>query len=282
MKKILFPTDFSEAADNAFLYALNIARSMSAEVVVYHAYQLPDIHSVHLPSTMQDIYESMDREESQKFRFKIASYRKVADEAGFADVVLSEELQQGETLSSILQTASATKADMIVMGTTGAGMLKEIFLGSVAGEVMENASCPVLAIPGAASYKGGIGKIAVTTNYLEEDALLLKKVMAWAALFNAKVYCVHVDSAHTESIIHKMDAFRVAVPVDESVECVVLNEFDVEKAIVHFVQENNIDVVAMLAHKRSFFKELFQYSLVKTMSYHTEVPILAFQAEILK
>jgi nucleotide-binding universal stress UspA family protein len=282
MQKILFPSDFSEAADNAFLFALNIARGMQAELVVCHAYQLPDLRAVNLPSTMKDINESIGKEVSREFNSRMIAYRKLADDAGFADIRLSEFLQEGDTLRTILHAASLSNSVMIIMGTTGAGMLKEVFLGSVAGEVMENATCPVLAIPRAASFKGSLGKIAVTTNYLEEDALLLKKVMGWASLFNAKVYCIHVDSAHTDGITHKMDAFKAAVPVDESVECSVLNEFDLEKAIVHFVQENNIDIVAMLAHRRSFFKELFQYSLAKAMSYHTEIPILAFQAEMLK
>lgn len=282
MKRILFPTDFSDAADNAFAYALNIARHMRADVVIVHAYQLPDIRSVHLPSTMMDIYESMDKEESGKFSAKAAAYRKAADDAGFGDIGLTEVLRQGEALGVILKAAAEHQSQMIVMGTTGAGMLKEIFLGSVAGEVMEHADCPVLAIPLSATFKGSIGSVAVTTNYLEEDALLLGKVMAWAALFGAKVHCIHVDSAHTESIAHKMEAFKAAVPVDDTVECTVLNEFDLEKAIVHFVQDNDIDVVAMLAHRRSFFKELFQYSMVKALSYHTDIPILAFQAEQLK
>ena len=44
MKKILFPTDFSEIADNAFLYALKMADYLGYEIIVLHAYELPIIN----------------------------------------------------------------------------------------------------------------------------------------------------------------------------------------------------------------------------------------------
>ena len=41
MKKILFPTDFSETANNAFVYVLEMAKTFKAEVLVLHVYNLP-------------------------------------------------------------------------------------------------------------------------------------------------------------------------------------------------------------------------------------------------
>jgi len=46
MKRILFPTDFSEAANHAFIYALEIAKAFQLPLTVLHVYQLPDISSV--------------------------------------------------------------------------------------------------------------------------------------------------------------------------------------------------------------------------------------------
>ena len=43
MKKLLFPTDFSETANNAFVYALKMAKSIDAEVIVLHVYDLPTV-----------------------------------------------------------------------------------------------------------------------------------------------------------------------------------------------------------------------------------------------
>ena len=41
MKKIVFPTDFSEVATNAFRYALELAKQYHAEIILLHTYELP-------------------------------------------------------------------------------------------------------------------------------------------------------------------------------------------------------------------------------------------------
>ena len=41
MKKILFPTDFSEASHNAFVHALKWAKLVQGELVLLHSFELP-------------------------------------------------------------------------------------------------------------------------------------------------------------------------------------------------------------------------------------------------
>ncbi|MDC1211866.1 universal stress protein [bacterium] len=48
--------------------------------------------------------------------------------------------------------ANINKADLIVMGTTGATGFKEIMLGSVASGVIQHAHCPVLAVPNSEKF----------------------------------------------------------------------------------------------------------------------------------
>jgi nucleotide-binding universal stress UspA family protein len=49
MKKILFPTDFSETSNNAFVYALQLAKNIDAEVVTLHVYELPVVDYINVP-----------------------------------------------------------------------------------------------------------------------------------------------------------------------------------------------------------------------------------------
>ena len=39
MKKILFPTDFSEVANNAFVHALGLAKVLHADLVLLHTFE---------------------------------------------------------------------------------------------------------------------------------------------------------------------------------------------------------------------------------------------------
>ena len=41
MKRILFPTDFSETATNAFVHALELAKIVEGELILLHTFELP-------------------------------------------------------------------------------------------------------------------------------------------------------------------------------------------------------------------------------------------------
>ena len=40
MKTILVPTDFSKNAENALLYAINLAKRMSAKIILLHSFHV--------------------------------------------------------------------------------------------------------------------------------------------------------------------------------------------------------------------------------------------------
>ena len=122
--------------------------------------------------------------------------------------------KKGPNLKTILAVAAEEEADMIIMGTTGAGGMKGI-IGSVAGNVMEHASCPVLAVPRKAVFDGTINKIAYTTSFKKEEEGGLRKVIEMAKVADAELHCVNVDLPHTESYLQRMT--ELATQYQESV-----------------------------------------------------------------
>lgn len=276
--RILFPTDFSDAAEQAFVYALQMAKVTDASIVTIHAYMLPDIRGVHLPNTLRRVYESISLEEFENYKDSIPALRAIAEKEGAANVSMSHVLRHGEALPAILKAIEANNIDLIIMGTTGAGMVKEIFLGSVAAEVMENADVPVLAIPEGATFDGHINQIAVASELLEEDEKALPKVLEFAAKFGAQVSCVFVDVAHTAQYSQRVDVFKTRFP---DVQFYVLDSVDVESSIKAFIKNHQIDILAMLIHRRTGLREMFTYSMTKRFSYHIKTPVLAIQAHTL-
>ena len=55
MKRILFPTDFSEVSNNAFIYALKLADSINAEIVTMHVYQYPQVNYVNVAEYLSEV-----------------------------------------------------------------------------------------------------------------------------------------------------------------------------------------------------------------------------------
>ena len=282
MTKILFPTDFSAIASNAYNYTLELAEKINAKVITLHVYEKPYIPGIEkVPMTAQEIYESIKMETFEDYKKSVEELRKNAEEAGFSNVNMEHMLKEGSTVSTICRIAKEEDVDFIVMGTKGATGLREIFLGSVTAEVMENAPCPVLGVPEEAELDDAIDNIAVTTDHAEKDYLLFDAILKLAEIFKAKLYCLHVDTGNTESITGKMKAIAEKYADNENFSTVNIQNSDVEKGLVLYAEENHIDLIAMRTEKRNFFQELFHYSIAKRMSYHTKIPILAVPERIL-
>jgi nucleotide-binding universal stress UspA family protein len=276
MKKILFPTDLSEAANKAFIYALHIADKMEASILTLHVYQRPQVKSESLPRTLQEFYENYDLHDFEDYKDSIPSLRNIQQEHGFSSLNVSHILRQGDkVVPTILQVAEEEEVELIIMGTTGARGLKEIFLGSVAGEILENASCPVLAVPESSSFDGVINTIGMTTNFKDEEKTALQRVHQIFKPFHPQIYCVNVDLAHIAEYTSRMDDFSRSFDTYNNIHFEVVQGNEFRDVLTQFMNEQSIDILAMVIHQRSFLEELFSYSRTKHMSYHSKVPVLS-------
>jgi nucleotide-binding universal stress UspA family protein len=276
--KILFPTDFSEAADHAFIYALQFADKINAEIATVHVYDLPEIRAGHLHNTMRKVYESITLEQFESYKDHIPHLREIAEKNNLRHIQVKHSMVAISThgiVQTIVREGKKANADMIVMGTTGASGLKEVFLGSIAAEVLENATSPVLAIPVNAHFDGKIDKVAFATEYSMHDQGALKSTIHFAELLGARVYVVHVDTAHTELYAHPMDSFKDGFKERENISWEVVDHTGVEEGLVDFMIANHIDILAMHVKKRNFIEELFTTSLAKKMANRRTVPVLA-------
>ena len=282
MKKILFPTDLSEAANKAFIYALHFADKLNASLIALHVYYKPEVRAASLPHTLEEFYKTFDLEEFEDYKDAIPALRDIQETNGFAHLNVYHTLVGGDKIvDAILGSAKKEEADIIIMGTTGARGLKEIFLGSVAGEVLENAECPVLAVPENATFDGMIDNIGMTTTYQEEEKEALKKVLNITAPFEPTIHCVNVDLAHIEPFTNRMDTFSTEFASISNINFDVIDGNDIQEVLTGFMEGRKIDMLAMVTHKRNFLQELFNYSRTKQMSYHSKTPILSIPAHIL-
>lgn len=282
MRTILFPTDFSNAATRAFIYALRLANKLEARIVTLHVFEKPDMSGFsHIPKTLEEFYNTIDLYEFENYRDAVPALDAIQDEQNLNNLQVVHTLHEGETVETILERAKVENADMIVMGTTGARGLKEIILGSVAGEVLENASCPVLAIPEQAVFDGLINSIAFTTTYQTDEVAGFAKVREVFANFNPTIHCINVDLAHTEEYHNRMDTFSAAVGDVGNVSFHVLDGTDFQTVLTNFLDQMEVDILAMVTHQRTFLEELFHYSKTKSLSYHSRTPILSLPEGIL-
>lgn len=120
MKKILFPTDFSEVADNAFIYALEFAKIVQGELVLLHSFELPVYDNQFFLENYNIIFDSLQLSQFDMFKDEIPKLREIAEERNLGEIKLSHRLMDGDLLYNIKKSIHEDKIDFIVMGTSGA------------------------------------------------------------------------------------------------------------------------------------------------------------------
>ena len=136
---ILLPTDFSEAALQATRYALEMARRFGAKLHLLHVIEDP---VVYLP--MFESYPLPSRQEFETFaKERLENWILPADREA---VELEHRWVHGTPFVEIVRDARTHNIDLIVMGTHGRGMVKQLLMGSVAEKVIQKATCPVLTV----------------------------------------------------------------------------------------------------------------------------------------
>ena len=277
MKKILFPTDFSETAENAFVYALNMAKSLEAELIVLHVYDVAVIsYEAYSPITL-DIYESIELGNFENFKDYVPKLREIAETHGLDDVPMSHVMEEGDLVHAINNIVNQENINLIVMGTKGASGLQEMFLGSNTASVIENIQTTLLCVPLEAKFQK-IEKIGFTTRYRDKDREALKKVIKIADKLKATVKCLYVKTVNSDVTEQQISDWREEFKIDPLNFFITSND-NLEDEVFEFVTSQNIDVLAMLTYKRTFFESLFKKSFAKKLSYHSEIPLLVLHED---
>lgn len=138
-KRILHPTDFSDAAERAFRYVRSLVESGFKVVSLVHVQDRKDRSRV-LGRSEQQLaeFDAIDRKRLDRLAQDLK-------QAGASDV--HTDIAHGSPIQEVLRRAAETPDTLVVMGTQGRGFIPEIFLGSVSHAVARQANAPVLLIP---------------------------------------------------------------------------------------------------------------------------------------
>ncbi|MBI3300483.1 MAG: universal stress protein [Deltaproteobacteria bacterium] len=140
IKTILVPSDFSEHAEHAFTWALELAERWGAKVVVMHAAPLFS-HLAYPESVYMLDVAKLEGELIADAEKRLAEFMA---KKGTTAVPVETRAVMGDPFWEICQAAEREHADLIVMGSHGRTGLAHVFLGSVAERVVRHAPCPVL------------------------------------------------------------------------------------------------------------------------------------------
>ncbi len=142
IQRILVPTDFSDPSNEALATAMAFASAFGGKLDLVHvalavSYVLPP--PVDFATLPFDMTKSLEQATTG-----LANEESRVRAAGLA---CESATLFGRPDTEIVARATATKADLIVMGTHGRSGLSHALMGSVAERVVRHTPCPILIVP---------------------------------------------------------------------------------------------------------------------------------------
>lgn len=138
---ILVAIDFSDSSDNAFQYALSIAKKYAAKLLILHVINEPvDLRGFYVPHISFEKLEEEIEEGANKMMDSFC-HQHMGDFTNYESFIVS-----GMPYEQIIGQGVEKNADLIVLGTHGRTGLDHVLFGSTAAKVVRKSSLPVLTI----------------------------------------------------------------------------------------------------------------------------------------
>ncbi len=271
MKIIIVPYDFSQSADKACNYAIELAKDIDAKIVLIHALESTVLYSKLPMLTAQLDYAYLYNGAVKKLQ---AYHKKISKTAGKIKIELL--IKKGLPSSRITELAKEKKASFIVMGTTGKGLAERVMMGSNASRTIRNAPCMVLAIPPKAKYNG-FKKIIYATDLSKDNLASIKRLILFGKLFKSKIIFINVGQKTNEE--NEVEYNNIKPKNQEIIHYsktpgYKVNDGNVINAIDQFLKTNKADCLAVYTRHRSIFSRLFNKSITKSLAIHSKIPLL--------
>lgn len=267
MRNILVPTDFSENANDALLYAIELAKEFNSTLHVVNSYKIP-YSSTTITSTLKEIMKKDSIEGVEKTIEKI-------NFLGFDSAKVVSKSFSGDLIQVITPYINENSIDIVVMGTKGASGIEEVLIGSTAESVVRHVPVPVLIIPSKVKFTS-LNTIGLAADFQKEiNKNDLQPYLNIAKQYGAKTLIINVDDKEenilsTDKAVHgiKLDHLFGDLPHTFHYE---MND-DIVEGLNNFVQKFNCQMLVLLARKHNLFEKVFHKSITNSLTCHSEIP----------
>lgn len=270
MKNILFPTDFSDNSTHALDFALRLAKKSSANLILFNSYEMPPARMSLMASFVDKLKEDSIKQ-LEKIRHKISS-----NEENKA-LSIKVESMMGDFVPLIPEVVEMHQVDFLVMGAKGATGILNRLVGSNTLEVIQNTSCPVLAVPENAAF-GMINKIAYATDLRKlPHPDRLEPLFELARLFNSSVEFVNIIREEDESLAdERTEQANILSEMagDIPTSMYFATDNNIIKGLGEYVIHHQPGMFAMLSRKHTLFERIFKNSTTSKLTYQTKIPLL--------
>ncbi len=293
VRRVLFPTDFSEEARFALDHALLWCRRFGAELDALHVVPLPEENPVYpgrYASDSAEVWPELEARVRAELEESIP-----ADTKGIS--VRHVVGRNRDVTAAIGRHVVRRDIDLVVMGTHGRRGFRKLLIGSVTETAMREVSCPILAVPSVDDAGAALpSRVLAPVDFSPFALQTIRHARGAAAAFGASLLYLHIiesgrvpefyasdlaPPSRAEDTIR--DRARAALAEldreaggDGEVETFVVPGHPAED-IVQFAETHDVDLVVIPTHGLSAIDRLLVGSVADKVVRRSRCPVLILQ-----
>jgi nucleotide-binding universal stress UspA family protein len=271
MKTILVPTDFSPVSNNATQYAVSMALSLKADILLLHMYEIP-IAVTDTPLMLLSVDELKDNAEK-----KLLEKKRELEAQTNGHLSIHTEALLGTVTDGLDEVAGKTDVLAVIMGSTGSSAVERTLFGSNTLTAIRHLNVPVICVPDGSTWSGGITQIGLAADFRDaQDTLPSAAIHEWVNKLNARLHVLNVDhnNKQFESDTPEQTALLYSALEDLKPQYHFIENADIQAGIHDFAERNNLDLIVAIPKKHRFLDGLFHKSQVKQLVLGAQVPVM--------
>ncbi|WP_436926486.1 universal stress protein [Halosimplex amylolyticum] len=277
--RILVPVDGSEASDRAVRYALALAD----DDTTVRALAVVDRSAVPERSRDSDLGDRIEASVRETAQSALDEATEACDDA---DVAATGAIAVGHPTEEIVEYASANEVDLVVIGAHARGRLARFLRRSVARQVAQHSTMPVLIVRAdGPDIDRGIRRILLATDGSESAQHARDYAFGLAAAHDATVYGLYVVDSRFGSTgaLHAVleqqgeaigDALRARGAQDGVDVAPETREGEPERVILEFADDQDVDLIVVGTHGRTGLDRFVMGSVATAVVRGASRPVL--------
>lgn len=261
---LLVATDGSEFAKTAVRGAINLAGICSSKLIA--------ISLVKTNLEFESVVPQVIEKEEKEAREHLESIKNEASSKGIlCETIIS---LSDEPYYDIVNQASKSKANIIIMGTHGRTGIKRLMMGSVTAKVIGHAPCNVLVLPLDAKVE--CRNVLIATDGSKYSDAAASVAIGIAKRCGSNLAVISVASSDSEISSASANVKKVTdASENESIKTEpIVTRGTPYEVITATAKKKKADLIVMGSHGRKGFERLLMGSVTERVIGHSEAAVL--------
>jgi len=269
MRAIVVGIDFLNESFAALKLAVIIAVKANSKIVLVF---------VNVPDKAKPIFvtpaDKLHEEVENRFKDLVQKYSEKLPAENF-----SYQFKEGNTVyKAINAVAEESNAELIVLGTKGKLGLK-LFSQSLAFEIIENATIPVISVRDGARIANEIKTVVVPIDDTLETRQKIPFSVLIAKLFGAEIHMLAIYHSPVQAVKENIERYT-----RQSAEYLEANNInfvvksvetkDVVKETIEYCQEINADIVSIMTVQITAVANIWKGSFAEQLIAKSTIPVI--------